>query len=848
MTMKSITSANPCASPAACAVPTLGSLVVGVLLALSLAACHESGATPCKSGTSCGEGKVCVASQCTTACLADTDCDKAQTCREGGCVLDNPQCGADADCASACGAKAPLCTGGKCQCVSLELGAMCTTDQSCSTVHCGCTAADCSKKACAPSICVCSVASATGCGASLADGVPQPGVCDGDHACYGGQCALAVGSSCARDGDCGTQHCGCQNATCTARACTAATCTCAIASQQGCGAPLTDGVQQAGVCDGASACYGGSCLAGYGSSCLAHAECGSGHCECADAGCTQRTCAAQACVCGYGSSCLSALPDRATDPQDCDGLGVACFGGQCEPVLGQTCQADMDCGGMGLRCGCAAADCATRVCTGTNCPCGYVTGDACTGLLTDGTAAPGQCDGSAACFAGACKLTLGQWCQQSSECGSGYCWANACATNVCTGAALTATFAGGSGTSADPYVVCTADQLARMGTTFDGTGQLTASYVLAADLDLAGIAFVPIGTDAKPFLGALDGKGHTIDHLTVNDTTAGHFVGLFGALGFAGSAASSPVPASIQNLSVVNVHIVGSNGAGAVAGKATANILSVTTSGTVAADTNAGGLVGDADGGGANVWIEMCSSSAAVSVTTSHGGGLVGHSILVNYTHNHATGSVNGGAYVGGMFGEHLGYLQKARASGAVSGTDHVGGLVGASWSGIGNSYATGAVTGTGYVGGLVGVQSGSKTLYQCYASGTVTGATGSRFGGLIGSTDDPNSHSRKSVDASFAVGPVRLGVGATLGGALIGMLGTYQVTTPGDTPNVVTGSAYYLDPTGTVTACLGDTQSDGCQSVPSVAALYDATHPLYTSWNFTSVWQAHPDGLPTFR
>ena len=123
---------------------------------------------------------------------------------------------------------------------------------------------------------------------------------------------------------------------------------------------------------------------------------------------------------------------------------------------------------------------------------------------------------------------------------------------------------------------------------------------------------------------------------------------------------------------------------------------------------------------------------------------------------------------VGGLVGEHYGFILNSYASGAVSGNWNVGGLVG--WAGsvshIINSYASGAVSGNSSIGGLVGWHKGR--LRNTYATGDVslTSASNNRLGGLVGSWETTGS-----IRNSYAIGRVIPGAdNARDGGGLIGV------------------------------------------------------------------------------
>lgn len=91
---------------------------------------------------------------------------------------------------------------------------------------------------------------------------------------------------------------------------------------------------------------------------------------------------------------------------------------------------------------------------------------------------------------------------------------------------------------AEPTAITTAEELAAI------ANDLSGSYVLAADIDLSGIEWSPIGAfmsagdspeeqeipdDALAFTGTFDGAGHTISNLTIS-APEGFAVGLFGCI------------------------------------------------------------------------------------------------------------------------------------------------------------------------------------------------------------------------------------------------------------------------------------------------------------------------------
>jgi len=96
----------------------------------------------------------------------------------------------------------------------------------------------------------------------------------------------------------------------------------------------------------------------------------------------------------------------------------------------------------------------------------------------------------------------------------------------CSGAALSATsFAGGSGTASDPYLICTATQLDLID---QNASNMPMSFKLMADIDLSSFtsnSFHMIGTGIA-FSGAFDGNGKTIRNLVYSNATGQHYRGL----------------------------------------------------------------------------------------------------------------------------------------------------------------------------------------------------------------------------------------------------------------------------------------------------------------------------------
>jgi len=130
-------------------------------------------------------------------------------------------------------------------------------------------------------------------------------------------------------------------------------------------------------------------------------------------------------------------------------------------------------------------------------------------------------------------------------------------------------------TTATNFTISTADQLAGLARIVNGTWGGTPTrdsfsgktITLAANIDLSGYAtgqgWVPIGpTLSMPFSGTFNSSGYVVSNLTIPSPSPSQGVfsrsdaGLFGAI----------VGGKVENLGLINVNIVGSISAGAVAG------------------------------------------------------------------------------------------------------------------------------------------------------------------------------------------------------------------------------------------------------------------------------------------
>jgi hypothetical protein len=221
-------------------------------------ACEDTGANR-PVGTACGADKVCDASGACVPCAAGGACPiENQPCKVGvvTCRTAAPTCMVNGNVpdGTACGDRR-ACLGGVCK---SDDGQPCTADSQCRD-SCTCADATCSARYCGRS-CPCRYAPAGGaCAGFLADGTPQPGLCN--KACFQGRCLTDIGQRCTRDSECGSGHCTCWGPTCSGgRLCSRVACPCQWASSgaAACSGPLIDGLTDF-TCLAPQACVQGMC-------------------------------------------------------------------------------------------------------------------------------------------------------------------------------------------------------------------------------------------------------------------------------------------------------------------------------------------------------------------------------------------------------------------------------------------------------------------------------------------------------------------------------------------------------------------------------------------------------------
>ena len=234
----------------------------------------------------------------------------------------------------------------------------------------------------------------------------------------------------------------------------------------------------------------------------------------------------------------------------------------------------------------------------------------------------------------------------------------------------TLSFESGTGSSKDPYIIKTAEQLAYFARSVNGGNLYSGKYIkLVNDIVLNDTSdvqnwnsaapnniWIPIGNSTNQFRGTFDGDGHTITGLYVNNPALDR-QGLFG---FAYNG-------NIKNLTIDHAFINGKNYVGGICGYNSSNITNCGFSGTVKGEYYVGGI---------------CGTLADKNIKSSYN-----------------RGKISGNAYVGGICGntESIRFvtISDCYNAGAVAGSYETGGICGSGYrSSFNNCYNVGKMTG----------------------------------------------------------------------------------------------------------------------------------------------------------
>lgn len=304
-------------------------------------------------------------------------------------------------------------------------------------------------------------------------------------------------------------------------------------------------------------------------------------------------------------------------------------------------------------------------------------------------------------------------------------------------------FASGTGTKEDPYIINSPEQLAKLAKDIN-SGIADQEYthnkeyfLLGNDIDLSAHRWIPIGSGTSTssfhsFTGYFDGANKTISGLYVDESSEKFSAGLFG---------------HVSGIEIKNVIIKD----GYIKTEAIPN------SSDDIVDA-AGLLIGSAaQGYGLSTTVSNCHVSGTIESNSALTGGLAGYNSYGTYKDCSTDITINGHGCSGGFIGSDFsGSYENCTAKGNVSGQWSVGGFAGILFweSKAKNCIADVKVTANNWnAGGFVGYIEDNVTIHNCISYGDVHSKVNGwepKVGGFTGI-----SNLNCSIDNSYAAGKV---------------------------------------------------------------------------------------------
>ena len=299
---------------------------------------------------------------------------------------------------------------------------------------------------------------------------------------------------------------------------------------------------------------------------------------------------------------------------------------------------------------------------------------------------------------------------------------------------MASSFAGGSGTSSDPYIIETGGQLLLV------RSYSSSHFALANNINLDNLNWKPF-----EFSGTLDGKGFIISNLYIkrNDD----YQGLFSELRSSNSV--------VKNLTIKGVRIDAASidNIGAIAGSSSGSISNCKVIFLSDSYIKGTDYIGAVVGSGSVQNCEVKSQAVGTVITgNNYVGGITGSGSCGNC---HVYADVVGNVDVGGIAGRGSDFSM-CSFTGKVTGNSEVGGIVGYGSSSVKSCKSVANIFASQKAGGIVGLASSNNgiNVKACYSDGTITSTSSSAsyFGGIVGdSYHDAVYHSFSTVTCSIS-------------------------------------------------------------------------------------------------
>ena len=403
-------------------------------------------------------------------------------------------------------------------------------------------------------------------------------------------------------------------------------------------------------------------------------------------------------------------------------------------------------------------------------------------------------------------------------------------------------FAGGNGSGGSPFLICSLEQFRNVS---ENSGP-EAHFTLMNDLDFSWDLSEPpkIQSDSsclESLCGSFDGNGFRMLHYSAL-TTDSEPLGFFPVI----------PEGTVKNLGVEHLNLIGSGHLGGLVGVSpgeveishvwtSGNLMqffnledSLSVSSNFGSGFNQGGVVGYAR----TLSLERIFSETVVMNPNSHGtGGIVGKADFLTLSKVWRRGPMitfnASGGVVGTSFSAEISeaivegtHLSFEGAGGITSGD----GTITDSWS----DQTLGAIWASG---GLAGKQ--SLGISRSFGSGVIA-LNGGSSGGLLAWNSNTTSTEIKD---SFFGGYI---YDSTSNGTLMGATGSYTATlTSFNNVSFLVRSDAKQD--CVATTVVGPSNSD-CESTSNMSDFFSKETPVFSNWDFDSVWKSVPDDFPKLR
>ena len=399
-------------------------------------------------------------------------------------------------------------------------------------------------------------------------------------------------------------------------------------------------------------------------------------------------------------------------------------------------------------------------------------------------------------------------------------------------------YAGGTGTEDDPYLISTPEQFAYFAYRINSGSDIGRNFLVTTDLDMSAYYWTPIGTsNTDSFYGTFDGGGFEISGIYVGtESSPVEYAGLFGHEAEIASYSTNRI--IIKNIVLRDSVIFGQGVTGSIIAGGTLDVndsgldwsqVYMTISNCISyAEIYAfGGSAGGIVGLGYATVVENCVNNSTITDMENKGsnfGGIIGrlyggrvensvnNSPLTADCIGSGGGNISNGVGTGGISGYTVGIITGCINNGQITGI-YVGGISGTGGT-ISKCANYGEIVGDYVAGGIVGTNSAVVILM---ANIDITGGDSSIYIYYV-SGDVKNCYNRGNVtvgaDAfSYAVAGGIVGFTTSAGATMISV-GSEETIIPDDVINITNNynaaTVTNLFDSGNVGGILGAVKGDG--------------------------------------